>query len=182
MKTFLICILASFALFLSACNIDKIPGVYRIDIQQGNDVTQAMINKLKPDMTKSQVTYIMGTPLLIDTFNPNRWDYVYTFHPGNGNRKQRRITLFFEKDLLHHLEGNTRIVARKDLLKTHKQGTNVVVPLYEKKTGLFQGLLNTFGLGEEEPDVIVKDNNKETAKPVIEENTTKEPATENEAP
>ncbi|MFW5426174.1 MAG: outer membrane protein assembly factor BamE [Methylophagaceae bacterium] len=162
MKTFLICILASFTLFISACNKDKIPGVYRIDIQQGNDVTQDMINQLKPDMTKSQVTYIMGTPLLIDTFHPNRWDYIYSFHPGNGSREQRRITLFFQNDLLDHVEGDTRTVAREDLPQTDKKGANVVVPLTEKKTGFFRGLLNTIGLGsDDEPDVIIDDTSTE---------------------
>ncbi len=155
MKTFLICILASFTVFISACNKDKIPGVYRIDIQQGNDVTQDMINQLKPDMTKSQVTYIMGTPLLIDTFHPNRWDYIYSFHPGNDSREQRRITLFFENDLLDYVEGDTRTVAREDLPQSNKESENVIVPLTEKKTGFFRGLLNTIGLGgDSEPDII----------------------------
>ncbi|PHS26850.1 MAG: cell envelope protein SmpA [Methylophaga sp.] len=162
MKTALICILVSLTLFISACNKDKIPGVYRIDIQQGNDVTQDMINKLKPDMTMSQVTYIMGTPLLIDTFHPHRWDYIYSFQPGNGNREQRRITLFFENDLLNYVEGDTRTVAREDLPQSDKESTNVVVPLTEKKTGFFRGLLNTIGLGEEDPDLII---NEETVAP-----------------
>lgn len=172
MKTFLICILASITLLISACIKDKIPSVYRIDIQQGNDVTQQMINKLRPDMTKSQVTYIMGTPLLIDTFHPERWNYIYTLHHGNGGREQQNITLFFEKDLLHHIEGDVRIVAREDLSKIGKKGTNVIVPLSEKKTGLFQSLLNKIGLGEDEADVIVKDTNQETATPVAKEKTT----------
>ncbi len=157
MKTFLICIIASFAVLISACNKDKIPGVYRIDIQQGNNVTQEMLNQLKPDMTKRQVTYIMGTPLLIDTFHPDRWDYIYSFHPGNGSREQRRITLYFENDLLKRVEGDIRTVARDELPQEDKKGSNVVVPLSEKKTGLFQGLLNTIGLGEEEPEIVNDD-------------------------
>jgi outer membrane protein assembly factor BamE len=169
MKIFLLCIIASFALLTSACNKDKIPGVYRIDIQQGNDVTQDMINQLKPDMTKNQVTYIMGTPLLIDTFHPDRWDYIYSFHPGNGNREQRRITLFFENGLLEYVQGDTRMVAREDLPQTDKKGANIVVPLTEKKTGFFRGLLNTIGLGEKEPDVIIDDSEKESKAPATDE-------------
>lgn len=172
MKTFLICILASITLLISACIKDKIPSVYRIDIQQGNDITQQMINKLRPDMTQSQVTYVMGTPLLIDTFHPERWNYIYTFHPGNGSREQRRITLFFEKDLLHHIEGDIRIIAREDLPQINKKGVHIIVPLSKKKTGLFQGLLNKIGLGEDEADVIVKDANKETDASVAEEKAT----------
>ncbi|MBL1320524.1 MAG: outer membrane protein assembly factor BamE [Methylophaga sp.] len=169
MKTFLICILASCTLFVSACNKDKIPGVYRIDIQQGNDVTQDMINQLKPDMTKNQVTYIMGTPLLIDTFHPNRWDYIYSFHPGNGSREQRRITLFFENGLLDYVEGDTRTVAREDLPQSNKESANVIVPLTKKKTGFFRGLLNTIGLGETEPDVITDEIEKEALVPATDE-------------
>lgn len=162
MKTFLICILACSTLLISACNKDKIPGVYRIDIQQGNDVTQDMINQLKPDMTKNQVTYIMGTPLLIDTFHPNRWDYIYSFHPGNGSREQRRITLFFENDRLDHVEGDTRTVAREDLPQSDKESANVVVPLSEKETGFFQGFLNTIGFGDDEPEILVDDKVEES--------------------
>ena len=148
-------------LSLSGCSTDKIPGVYRIDIQQGNDVTQDMINQLKPEMTKKQVAYVMGTPLLIDTFHPDRWDYVYSFHPGNGNREQRRLTLFFTDDKLVNIEGDTRTVAREDLPKTERVDANVEVPLTERKTGLFQGLLNTIGLGDDDDQEIMKTEPKD---------------------
>lgn len=160
MKTFLIYTFSVLIILLSGCNKDKIPGVYRIDIQQGNAIDQNMINKLKPGMTKSQVAYVMGTPLIIDTFHPNRWDYIYSFHPGNGQREQRKLTLYFTQDeTLSHIEGDTRIVAREDLPQTERKDTNVVVPLDEKKTGIFQGLLNTIGLGEDEPETIPDDEN-----------------------
>lgn len=158
-------------LLLSACSTDKIPGVYRIDIQQGNDVTQDMINQLKPEMTKKQVAYIMGTPLLIDTFHPNRWDYIYSFHPGNGNREQRRVTLYFTDDQLDHIEGNTRTVAREDLPKTERIDANVEVPLTEKKSGLFQGLLNIIGLGEDDDQEIVKESKKAETTSSVETDT-----------
>jgi len=110
-----------------------------------------MLNKLEPGMTKTQVAYVMGTPLLIDTFHPNRWDYIYSFQPGNGDREQRRVTLFFNDDeTLTHIEGDTRIVAREDRVEEVRQDTNVVVPLNEKKTGLFSGMLNLIGLGDDE--------------------------------
>ncbi|PCJ31931.1 MAG: cell envelope protein SmpA [Gammaproteobacteria bacterium] len=158
MKKFLIYTFSVFILLLSACNKDKIPGVYRIDIQQGNAITQDMINKLKPDMSKSQVAYVMGTPLIIDTFHPNRWDYIYSFHPGNGQREQRTLTVYFtDQEKLSHLEGNTRTVAREDLPKAERQQKNVVVPLKEKNTGLFQSLMNTVGLGDDEPEIVSSD-------------------------
>lgn len=163
MKIFLIYTILTISLLISACSTDKIPGVYRIDIQQGNDVNQEMINKLKPGMTKRQVAYVMGTPLLIDTFHPDRWDYLYSFHPGNGKREQRRITLFFNQYKLSHIEGDTRIVSREDLPQQERKDKNVVVPLTEKKTGFFQGLLNTIGLGDDDEDIVDPDP-KDTTK------------------
>ncbi len=174
MKTFLIYTFSVLILVLSGCNKDKIPGVYRIDIQQGNAVSQEMLNKLKPDMTKNQVAYVLGTPLLIDTFHPNRWDYIYSFHPGNGQREQRRLTVYFNDDeKLSHIEGDTRIVAREDLPQTERKDRNVVVPLNEKKTGLLQGLLNSVGLSDDQPDTIVSDENKSDTATTTEEKTDK---------
>ncbi len=133
-------------LLASACSKDKIPGLYVIDIRQGNDVTQEMINKLKPGITKKKVAYIMGTPLVIDTFHPHRWDYIYSFHPGGGNREQRRITLYFDQDTLSRIEGDIRTVARQNLPEIKSRARNFVVPLTEKKPGLLQKLLAMIGL------------------------------------
>ncbi len=159
MKTLVIYTFSLFVLLLSACNKDKIPGVYRIDIQQGNDVSQEMVSKLKPGMTKNQVSYIMGTPLLIDTFHPNRWDYLYSFHPGNGQREQRRITLYFtEQEKLNYVEGDIRVVEQLNQTDEARTESNVVVPLTEKKTGFFRGLLNSIGLGEDEPEAVKQES------------------------
>jgi outer membrane protein assembly factor BamE len=154
MKKLLIYTFSIVILLISGCNKDKIPGVYRIDIQQGNEVTQEMLNQLKPQMTKSQVAYIMGTPLLIDTFHPDRWDYIYSFHPGNGAREQRRITVYFDNDALSHLEGDTRVVPREDIVQIDRTDKNVVVPLAEKKTGFFRGIMNAIGFEDDEPEII----------------------------
>ena len=84
----------------------QFPGVYKIDIQQGNIITQEMIDQLRPGMTKRQVTFVMGTPLVRDPFNQDRWDYVYSYQPGGGVRGQERITMFFESDLLVNFTGD----------------------------------------------------------------------------
>lgn len=160
MKSFVVYSLSLTALlFLSACSTDKIPGVYRIDVQQGNNVDQDMLNKLEPGMTKSQVAYVMGTPLLIDTFHPNRWDYLYSYQPGGEEREQRRITLYFNDDeTLSHIEGDTRTVAsREELPQTERQDKNVVVPLREQKTGFFDGFMNFIGLGGDDEVEIIED-------------------------
>ncbi|MBL1456862.1 MAG: outer membrane protein assembly factor BamE [Methylophaga sp.] len=165
MKSLLIYSLSLVILTLSACSKDKIPGVYRIDIQQGNQVTQEMLSKLEPGMTKSQVSFVMGTPMLIDVFHPNRWDYIYSFHPGNGSREQRRITLYFdEAETLDYIDGNTQIVENHQLTEEQRTDTNVVVPLNEKETGFFNSIFNVFGLGEDEVEIIEDDNETDAAK------------------
>ena len=55
---------------------------YRIDIVQGQTVTQEQAEQIKAGMTPAQVRYVLGTPLVTDTLNPNRWDYTYKFIPG----------------------------------------------------------------------------------------------------
>jgi outer membrane protein assembly factor BamE len=102
------CLIAGSALMISACSIPSLqfPGVYKIDIQQGNIITQEMIDQLRPGMTKRQVNFVMGTPLVRDPFHQDRWDYVYSYQPGGGIRGQERITMYFENDLLTHFEGD----------------------------------------------------------------------------
>ena len=80
---------------LAGCSL---PGVYKIDIQQGNVVTQDMIDQLRPGMTRQQVRFIMGSPLIQDTFHPNRWDYLYSLQAAGGQRKQERVSLVFNGD------------------------------------------------------------------------------------
>jgi len=89
---------------LAGCSL---PGVYKIDIQQGNVVTQDMIDQLRPGMTRRQVRFIMGNPLIADTFHANRWDYLYSIQPGGGARQQERISLMFDgNDQLTGLSGD----------------------------------------------------------------------------
>jgi outer membrane protein assembly factor BamE len=95
------CTLALLA--LTSCSF---PGVYRIDIPQGNIIAQEMVDQLRPGLSKNQVIFILGTPLIRDTFHQNRWDYVYSFKPGGGERAQERLTLFFEDDQLTHFTGD----------------------------------------------------------------------------
>ncbi|MGH8600114.1 MAG: outer membrane protein assembly factor BamE, partial [Burkholderiales bacterium] len=95
-------------LSLAACSATGIPGItpYKINVQQGNVVTQDMLTKLKSGMTRSQVRYVMGTPLITDPFHPDRWDYVYSFSKHGGKAQERRITVVFNNDRLAHIEGD----------------------------------------------------------------------------
>jgi outer membrane protein assembly factor BamE len=89
----------------AACSF---PGVYKLDVQQGNIISQDMVNQLKPGMNKRQVRFIMGTPLLMDSFNDNRWDYFYSLKNDEDEFSQERLTLFFSEDKLVNLQGNFR--------------------------------------------------------------------------
>lgn len=104
-RTKLNTILLAFAL-LTASGCTYFPGVYKIDIQQGNVVTQDMIDQLRPGLTKRQVQYVMGTPLIQNTFNQSRWDYVYSLQPGGKARQQESISLYFKDGLLSHFDGD----------------------------------------------------------------------------
>ena len=95
--------------FLCACSyVPRIPGVtpYRIDIQQGNFVSQDMVAQLKPGMSKDQVKLVLGTPLLTDIFHADRWDYIYWREKAGEKREQRKLTVFFEDGKLNRLDGD----------------------------------------------------------------------------
>jgi outer membrane protein assembly factor BamE len=83
-------------LALSSCFLRP----YRIDVQQGNYTDQEMIAKLKPGMTRAQVRFILGTPLIADPFNPDRWDYLYIDRAAGRLKDVRRLTVYFEEDRL----------------------------------------------------------------------------------
>jgi outer membrane protein assembly factor BamE len=79
---------------------------HKIEMQQGNYVDQKMIERLKPEMSRSQVRFILGTPLIADPFHPQRWDYVYLTGRAGDVRRERRITVVFEEDRLVRIEGD----------------------------------------------------------------------------
>lgn len=91
---------------LAGCSYFQFPGVYKIEIQQGNIITQEMVDQLKPGMTKRQVRYVLGTPLVADTFNQDRWDYFYSMRDARDNVAKERITVYFEGDKLSHISGD----------------------------------------------------------------------------
>lgn len=80
--------------------------VLKADITQGNIVTQSSLNKLKPGMTTSEVTDILGSPVLINTFSDHRMDYIYTNQPGYEKRTLQRITCYFKDDKLVKVFGH----------------------------------------------------------------------------
>ena len=131
-------ILLSLALFLTACTHEgtfKLPGVYRIDIQQGSIISREMLSRLKPGMDKNQVQFIMGTPPLVDPFHTNRWEYIYTFSKGGQQRKQRHITLHFEDDKLAYIDGDVvpGLERPEELTTKPTRIVNVPIKKYKKR-------------------------------------------------
>lgn len=107
-KLFLIPLVVG-AMALGGCNALR---VYTIDLPQGNCVTQEMAAKLKPGMTQSQVRYLLGSPMVTDTLNANRWDYLYAFRAGTYAKAagikditQQHLTLIFENGKLSTITG-----------------------------------------------------------------------------
>ncbi len=98
--------LVCFTCYLAACKNFAFPGVHKIEIQQGNIVTQDMVDKLKPGMTKPQVRFVLGTPLVADSFHQNRWDYFYSIDDRESSEKRERISVFFADDKLTHFSGD----------------------------------------------------------------------------
>ncbi|HTP62244.1 MAG TPA: outer membrane protein assembly factor BamE [Burkholderiales bacterium] len=99
------------AVALPACKsveVPKIPGLtpYRMTIQQGNYLSQEMVAQLKPGMTREQVRYVLGTPLVTDMFHADRWDYVFYRELPDGKREQRNLSVVFEKDKLARVLGD----------------------------------------------------------------------------
>lgn len=94
------------ALLLPACSVTKLLDPYLVDVRQGNYVTQEMMAQLKPGMTKDQVRFILGTPLIADVFHADRWDYLYRFKPGRGEIQQRHVSVFFSEGKLLRVGGD----------------------------------------------------------------------------
>jgi outer membrane protein assembly factor BamE len=79
--------------------------VYRINIQQGNFLNQSAVETIKPGMTRSQVRYLLGTPMVADTFNKERWDYIYYLKIGRSRHvDSRRVTVYFDGDKVAKLD------------------------------------------------------------------------------
>jgi outer membrane protein assembly factor BamE len=97
---------ASLTLILGACASLPGIGVYKLDINQGNYVTQDQVDRLKTGQTRQQVKSTLGTPLVADPFHVNRWDYVYEFRRQGRTLEHRQFTAYFVDDKLARWEGD----------------------------------------------------------------------------
>ncbi len=119
-------------LALAACSSVNLPlSPYRIDVQQGNALEQESVEKLKLGLNRSQVRFLLGTPLLVDPFHGNRWDYVYNSRKAGKLTEERRLVLYFDGDVLARIEAEglalkpeqlqPKIAADKSAEKTAEQ-------------------------------------------------------------
>ena len=102
-----LCILLVFLLSALGGCTQFPPRVYKIQVNQGNVVKPSMLSQLKPGMTRKQVLYVLGTPLVQDPFDVNRWDYLYEERQGRTVHKHYHLKVFFEGDRLLRYEGET---------------------------------------------------------------------------
>ena len=130
---------------------------YKLDVQQGNVVTSKMLLQLRPGMTKSQVRFIMGTPLIQDSFHGNRWDYFYQMRESGKVKEQRRVILDFENELLKSVRGDV-IPAGSDPTKTDESksntGTRVVTPVKKPEE---KGLMDKLKFWEKDEAALAKE-------------------------
>ena len=88
---------------VSSCSL---PRVYRLTVQQGNVITQEMVDSLKPGMTREQVAFIMGEPVIRNPFDDSRWDYVYTLRVPGYVDDNAKLSVFFVDGALTHFSGD----------------------------------------------------------------------------
>ena len=93
-------------LLLTACASDSFFYPHRIDVRQGNYVDQRMVSQLRQGMTREQVRYVLGSPLVVDMFRTDRWDYAYRYTEGWGETQKRNLSLYFVEDRLDRVEGD----------------------------------------------------------------------------
>jgi outer membrane protein assembly factor BamE len=130
MKKLLIIITCFASLTMAACSRYHL--IHKIDIQQGNVITQDEVNLLEPGMSRRQVQFIMGSPMIADVFHQDRWDYVYLLEPGYGETKEERITLFFENDQLSRTSGTLHPDERGSAAPARPKQVTLVVPPEER--------------------------------------------------
>lgn len=96
------------SLVLAGCSFKRprLPRVHKLTVQQGNVINQGMIDKLKPGMTRSQVAFVMGEPVVRNSFNDDRWDYVYTIELPGVYSTTQTVSLYFVDEQLAYFTGD----------------------------------------------------------------------------
>ncbi|NNJ93132.1 MAG: outer membrane protein assembly factor BamE [Halobacteria archaeon] len=132
MKNILIIITCFASLCLGACSINDWSLVHRIDVQQGNVITQDVINQLEPGMTRRQVQFVAGSPMVADVFHQDRWDYLYRMKTGTGKVTREHVSLYFEDDALVRISGTLHPQEEPVQKETAVERVTLVVPPEER--------------------------------------------------
>lgn len=122
--------------------------VYQPTVQQGNVITQRQVNQLKPGMDKGQVNFIMGTPLLVDAFHSDRWDYYYSIESEGVERTHEYVTLYFQNNRLVRIDGDYR-PRPVDITAVEEEETVVTVPDQPHDEGWVTWMLDKMRVGED---------------------------------
>ncbi len=125
--------------------LEKLPFVYKMTVQQGNIVTEEMVDRLEPGMTKSQVRFLLGTPMLTDLFHTNRWDYTYTIRRGHDEMAITRLILLFENNSLAQVHGDLRPDPKR-AARRRPADLLVSVPDWQDDRGLFATAISKLNL------------------------------------
>jgi outer membrane protein assembly factor BamE len=128
--------------------LSDLPFVYKMTVQQGNIVTEEMVDRLEAGMTRNQVRYLLGTPMLVDIFHQDRWYYTYTIKRGHGEMEKRPLAVFFDGDEMVRVEGFIRPNAQRAASREPQQML-VNVPDWSGDQGFFSKTLRAVGLKEE---------------------------------
>ena len=137
----------------SGCGMPRmpeIPGVYRIDIQQGNAVDREMLDQIEIGMDRRKVRFILGTPLLVDPFHQDRWDYIYSFHTGSEPAARQRVSLHFVDDRLARIEDHLAPGTLPGVV-SERTRTLVTVPQRRTREGFLDALVPDFLKRDDKP-------------------------------
>jgi outer membrane protein assembly factor BamE len=130
----------------SSSMLSNLPFVYKMTVQQGNIITERMVNQVELGMNREQVRYLLGTPLLTDMFHTDRWDYVYTIKRGHKPMEIKRLTLWFEADQLVSVEGFAGPDPDAALAAQDEETLIVEVPDWQDNRGIITRTLNAVGV------------------------------------
>lgn len=149
MKKLLILLIVCIQLALVTGCAGLLPDAHKIDIQQGNVLTQQALNQLRPGMTKRQVAFILGNPMIIDPFHDDRWDYAYTLEKAGKLLEKKHLTLYFDNDMVTRITGDLRPQPSLDDQGFQKE-TVVSVNPQPTQRGWLMRILGYVGLADDE--------------------------------
>ncbi len=163
--------------FLTACSV-KSPidyfeaKIYKLDVQQGNIISAEMLMGLKPGMTRAQVKYVLGTPLIQDSFHENRWDYIYKMIKDDRLIEERHVVVRFADDELVDVKGD--IIQSNDILigaETERQSKVITLSEadYAQQKKDKNSLLSRLKFWEDETDQKTEEATIKISKEELEE-------------